>query len=90
MTVGDQNERAIARTVAAKFAGGLQELVDFIGGSGTRACASRRWTVGEGGRESQGSLQSAALMASYCAGEMELSHFRALARVLSPLIFQKL
>jgi hypothetical protein len=32
MTVGNEDQRAIARTVAAELARGLQELVDFIGG----------------------------------------------------------
>jgi hypothetical protein len=30
--IGDENERAIARTVAAEFAGGLQEFVDLVRG----------------------------------------------------------
>lgn len=55
----------------------------------TRACASRRWTGEEGEGESQGPLQSAALVASYCAGEKQLSHFRALARILPPLLFPR-
>jgi hypothetical protein len=32
MPVGDQDQRAIARTVAAELAGGLQDLLDLVGG----------------------------------------------------------
>jgi hypothetical protein len=80
MSVGEQNERAIARAVPTKLARGLQELLDLVG-SEILALASRD----VGLPESQGSIARAALMASYCAGETLLSHFRVSARIFSPL-----
>ena len=83
MPVGEEDERAIARTVAADLAGGLQQLLDLLRRQIFAPAARSIGLARRGDAEGQGPLQIAALRASYCVGARELSHFRALA-ALSP------
>jgi hypothetical protein len=90
MPVGDEDQRAIARTVAAELARGLQELLDLIGGQVLALAPRGVGLARRGGRGEPGVPQIAALMASYCAGGRRLSHLRVLARILPLLIFRGL
>jgi hypothetical protein len=89
MTVGDEDQRAIARTVTAELAGGLQALVDLIGCQVLALAPRGVEEPARGEGKSQGSIARAALMASYCAGGRQLSHCRVLARILPLLLFPR-